>query len=429
MKYSFLLFLIIVFLSTTVFAQEKNYKEMALEEFKLEHYDAAIQLLDTALTKSPDDAEIYYYLGFFNHYRAYDSRPLNGYDYNYSKNIFGYLEKAIELNPDYGDAKYFYGAECSANAFISMQNKDLNSLKHFYKLAFDKGAYPDWLIEFGKNMLNSCDENAILFTGGNADFDICSYLQLHQNFRTDISVIPIGNIDRPWYVKYMRDGLEGGFVKVNIGLTDYQIMDIHPFKWDTTTVEINIPEHLKSEFKTGKDYRLKWEIVPDLSSDRMHSKIEGEKAKMRTYLSPQRAILLHIIENNYSERPVFFSVLANNFFYGGLDEYFQNCGLVYRLVPVKTTETDYGINAEKLQKLLQSNNFKYFNTINSDLIPRISGCVYSYYAAVMNLMAYYKSTGNEKEKTKLIEFYKNNISIGFDPEYEIQVLNALQNDD
>ena len=43
----------------------------------------------------------------------------------------------------------------------------------------------------------------------------------------------------------------------------------------------------------------------------------------------------------------------------------------------------------------------------------------------MNLMAYYKSTGNEKEKTKLIEFYKNNISIGFDPEYEIQVLNAL----
>ena len=75
------------------------------------------------------------------------------------------------------------------------------------------------------------------------------------------------------------------------------------------------------------------------------SKIEGEKAKMRTYLSPQRAILLHIIENNYSERPVFFSVLANNFFYGGLDEYFQNCGLVYRLVPVKTIETDYGINS------------------------------------------------------------------------------------
>lgn len=429
MKCSFLFFLIIVLLSTTVFAQEKNYKEMALEEFKLEHYDAAIQLLDTALIKSPDDAEIYYYLGFFNHYRAYDSRPLNGYDYNYSKNIFGYLEKAIELNPDYGDAKYFYGAECSANAFISMQNYDLDNLKHFYKLAYEKGAYPDWLIEFGKNMLNSCDENAILFTGGNADFDICSYLQLHQNFRTDISVIPIGNIDRPWYVKYMRDGLEGGFVKLNIGLTDYQIMDIHPFKWDTTTVEINIPENLKSEFKTGKDYRLKWEIVPDLSSDRMHSKIEGEKAKMRTYLSPQRAILLHIIENNYSERPVFFSVLANNFFCGGLDEYFQNCGLVYRLVPVKTIETDYSINAEKLQNLLQAKNFKYFNTINSDLIPRISGCVYSYYAAVMNLMVYYESTGNDEEKTKLIEFYKNNIGIGFDPEYETQVLNALQNDD
>jgi len=203
MKKIISIILVLLFSGAVGFSQEKTLKEKALEEFKNEHYNEAISLLEKAVVKSPDDAEIYYYLGWFNHYRAYDSRPLSGYDYAYSEQIFKYLDKALELNPNYGDAKYFYGAECSGNAFISMQNYDANKLEYFYKLAYDKGAYPKWLIEFGKNFLSQCDEDAILFTGGNMDFDICSYLQLCENFRTDVSVIPIGNIDCPWYVQFL----------------------------------------------------------------------------------------------------------------------------------------------------------------------------------------------------------------------------------
>ena len=65
-------------ISMTVFSQEISLKEQALEKFKVEHYDDAISLLEQALKQSPNDAEIYYYLGWFNHYRAYDSRPLKG---------------------------------------------------------------------------------------------------------------------------------------------------------------------------------------------------------------------------------------------------------------------------------------------------------------------------------------------------------------
>ena len=49
--------------------------------------------LKKALYESSNDAEIYYYLGWFNHYRAYDSRPLKGYDYSDSEQIF-----RIEIN-------------------------------------------------------------------------------------------------------------------------------------------------------------------------------------------------------------------------------------------------------------------------------------------------------------------------------------------
>jgi tetratricopeptide (TPR) repeat protein len=101
--------LIVANISTVnLLAQEITLKDKALSEFKNEHYDKAINLLEKALEETKDDAKIYYYLGFFNHYRAYDSRPLDGYDFSYSERIFQYLNKAIELNPNYVDAKYEY---------------------------------------------------------------------------------------------------------------------------------------------------------------------------------------------------------------------------------------------------------------------------------------------------------------------------------
>ena len=307
--------LILVFSITGLFAQHNSFKEEALDEFKKEHYDKAINLLEQALEISPDDAEIYYYLGFFNHYRAYDSRPMKGYDFDSSKRIFKYLDKAIELNPNFGNAKYFYGAECSGNAFFSMQNYDLNKLNYFYKLAYDKGAYPKWLLEFGRNMLNSCNKNAILFAAGNADFDVCSYLQLHENFRNDITIIPIGNINRPWYINFLKNGLEKAIKPIQLFLTEEQIFDIHPFKWKETIITIPINKKLQEKYNVKNATSMQWLVKPDLVSDRNHSKIEGEIMNKRTYLSPQRAMLLQIIEDNFDERPIYFSNLGNQFFF------------------------------------------------------------------------------------------------------------------
>ena len=128
-----IIILFVIFLSAEMlFSQEVSLKEQALSEFRKEHYNEAISLLEKAVVQTPQDADLYYYLGWFNHYRAYDSRPLTGYDYAYTTRIFGYLDKALEINPNYGDAKYFYGAECSGNAFLAMQNYDADKLRHFY---------------------------------------------------------------------------------------------------------------------------------------------------------------------------------------------------------------------------------------------------------------------------------------------------------
>jgi hypothetical protein len=412
---------------TSAFTQEMTLKEQALEEFKNEHYNEAIDLLEKALFESPDDAEIYYYLGWFNHYKAYDSRPLKGYDNSYSEQIFQYLDKALELDPNYGDAKYFYGAQCSGNAFLAMQNYDADKLKYYYNQAYNKGSYPEWLIEFGKNFLMGCDTNAILFTGGNADFDICSYLQLCNNFRTDITVIPIGNIDRPWYVQFLKNGLKDGVRKIELNLTDQQIMDIHPFKWDTTIVSIQVSPIDKKQFRLADDYQLKWEVFPDLFSERMHSKIEGEKAKARTYLSPQRAILLQIVEDNFAERPIYFSNFASPTFYGGLDNYFQYCGLVSKLLPIKTNDSNYAVDEFKLEALIFPENLGNYKTIKDNNIPRISGIAMSGYSNIFLYLADIYKESDKKDKLKsLIMIYEDKMKVNFNSEYETKIINELK---
>ncbi len=410
-----------------VLGQGVSLKEQALEEFRKEHYSEAINLLEKAVKETPKDADLYYYLGWFNHYRAYDSRPLAGYDYNYSSRIFGYLDKALELNPNYGDAKYFYGAECSGNAFLAMQNHDAAKLRYFYELAFNKGAFPPWLVEFGKNFLMACDKDAIVFTGGNADFDICAYLQLIEKIRTDITLIPIGNLDRPWYVSFLKRGLEGCVRSVKISLTEQQIMDIHPFKWRTSNIAINISRKDRAEFNLPDNYKFVWSVKPDLTSERMHAKMVGEEEKPRTYLSPQKAVLLQIIENNMDERPIYFSIFADPFFYGGLETNFQNCGLVSRLIPLPADKEDLAYDVSKMAALFIFKNFENYNTIKMYDLPRISSIMmYGYSMTIKNLADIYRKSGKKRELEQLSQLYQKRLKIGFNPKYEETVAEELQ---
>ncbi|MGE5363159.1 MAG: tetratricopeptide repeat protein [Bacteroidota bacterium] len=422
--YIFLLFSLLF--QAAVMAQTPSLKDQAKSEFKKEHYTQAISLLEKAAKESPDDAEIFYLLGFYTHYNAYDSRPLAGYNDKYSDAVFRYLDRALELKPDYGDAKYFYGAECSANAFKYMHRRQADNLKKIYKKAYDKGAYPEWLLEFGRNFMNTCDQNAILFTGGNPDFDACTYLQLHENFRKDITVIPISAmIDRTWYVSFLKKGLPGAVRSINIDLTEEQIDDMRPFKWDTTVVTIPISDALKTKLKLPASAVMNWSVAPDLVANR--TKQEDPKKK-RTLLSPQRAVLLSIIESNKWERPVYFSNAAVEEFFGGLKDYFRNCGLTSELLPVKTKDTKWVADKYKLEKLFSDpGNFRYYKTIKTKDIPRISGMTMFYFGSAVNLAEIYSQEGNRNAITKLAEFCKQNLAVGYKNDAELYYLDEITN--
>lgn len=387
----FLVFSIII----NIQGQSINFKEEALKVAKKGNYSEAIKLLRKAEKQNPKDPDIYYYIGVFMHYQAYDSTPLIGYDSTYTNKVLFYLKKSIKLKPDYGNAYYFIGSQYTGSALDAMQSGNENGYKTAFRKAYNAGAFPKWLLEYDRNILKSCDKNAILFVGGDAEFNPMQYLQAIENYRKDVTVIPIGLLNRPWYIKILKKGFGEILGKIQLNISEKQIMDMHPYKWDTTKVNIPISAKLKTKYKLSSDESMQWEIVPDLKSTK------------GTFLSNIRAILFIIIKSNKWERPVYFTLGCQPSFYSGIEKHLQSCGLVLKLFPIMTDKITYKINVSTIERiLLNSNNFKFFYDVEKHNMPRISYILGNYYYGLYELAYYYKFNNQVEKITKLEKFIK-----------------------
>lgn len=398
--------------SCTLFSQSVDYKQKANEAFCNQDYPMAIEYLHKAVEENPNDKELYYYLGYYFHYNAYDSRPLIGYNSKYSDTVFHYLEKALELDPEYGDAKYFYTAECGAAISQALRSKEYDKIKFYYLKAADIGGFPAWAEEFGKLMLSQVEHNGILFTMGDFTLNICRYLQVCKNYRTDITIIAWGHLNRPYYVLELKKGKSRKNLKLD--LQEEQIMDMHPYKWDTVNIEIDVPENICKQYSLENDYTMNWVIAPDLFGG-------------RSYLSCETAIILSIIESNQWDRPVFIQSGISENIMSGIHKNITRFGLVDKLVPFDTEKTIWQNNIESLESLLLFEGLQDYKTIIDTNQPRVSFLVlYSYFNSLDYLAEQYKKTGQLSRIDDIIKFYKTHLQIGLYPEYEKSFLERLQ---
>ncbi|MCK4344142.1 MAG: hypothetical protein KAX05_02570 [Bacteroidales bacterium] len=388
------LILIALFIGIVMCAQESDLKQKALEQFRKQNYPDAISLLKQALSENPDDAEIYYYLGYFSHYIVYDSRPFIKEGDKWSKEeVIKYLEKAVALNPQYGDAYYFLGAEYGARALEALRKGDIQQYRNEIINGHKANGLPDWLIEFGRNILKSCEENAILITIGDAQFNSLQYLQIIENYRKDVTVLAWGIFNRPWYVNLIKKGIPDILVNTPVSWTEDQIFDMHPYKWDTLTLEIPVSdEYIKKYFLSPKDSIMRWELKPDMST------------KRGSYLSSGTALMANIIETNKWERPVFFTFGFSSSSLAGLDSYFQIHGLANKLLPFKTEETNFTYDINSTEKiLLDPSSYEHFSDLKEHDMPRISPVfVYTYRNILFQLAQYYATKGNIQKAGNII---------------------------
>ena len=344
----------------------QDLQKQADKAIENEDYKKAVVILEKMVGVNPSNAEAWYSLGHAIHWMCYDSVPLKGYDRSLSDRILSCMNKALGLNPNLRDCYSVIGSEYGARAEYSLQNNDWSEFTSNLKSAWRARAIPPWLLEYSRNLLNSCGQNAILFTGGDAEVFPVWYCQYVDSIRTDVILCPIPLLDRPWFAKLLKTGFAGHIAAVPLAWSGEQLGEMHIAKWQTQNVELAIPPTLRRKFGI-KDSVFSWVLPPDIQRDG------------RGYLGINRIILLGLIQANNWERPVHFSMGCHPWMFSNLNDHLRYCGMTLELVPISANVGKRSINLSTTMNLIEdSTNFSCLTSLKDQDIPYVSSILQNY---------------------------------------------------
>ena len=243
--------------------------------------------------------------------------------------------------------------------------------------------------EVATNYLNSCAQNAIIFTNGDNDTFPLWYAQEVEGIRTDIRVVNLSLFNTDWYIDQMKRAAydaapipssltenqykqgtrdyvmirdnNNGYVEVN-KLVKFIISDKDKHKLMTRNGEkVNYCPTNKLKISIDKDDIISKGVVPESYRERIVDEIKWElKGKG---INKNEMMFLDILANFNWERPIYFAITVGSGNFMGLEKYFQLEGLAYRFVPylAKSSDGQTGEIATDIMYDNLINKFKWGN--------------------------------------------------------------------
>ncbi len=391
-----MLIIIFILMLNSIYGGEK---QKAADAFKNHDVKKAISIMKQYSKENPEDAEAYFYLGRYLHYAQYDVGK-RVYDEKISNQIINYLDKAIFITDTIGNAYYYIGVEYGMRGhYAFMENDTIRSKKEF-GIGRKKGGYPDWLLEYAKNVLKSCKKNAILFTGGDAEANSIWYLQFVKHYRRDVSVVPLGLISYTPFITFVNSGIDNYFIPIHTGLNDREIEKMQPRLYRSDSADLTISDEVKKQYNLKDDYIMKWQLKPDYVF------------KGKEIIMPGTDILLHILKNNKWNRPVYFTVASQPNLRGNLGDFLRTEGLCLHLLPIRKNEKIFVEPNITANLLMNKENLKDYPSVKNHNMPRCNMVLINYLNILIELYNYYNSINEYNNAEKTLIFIKDNIDIG-----------------
>ncbi|PLX23258.1 MAG: hypothetical protein C0600_15205 [Ignavibacteria bacterium] len=195
--------------------------------------------------------------------------------------------------------------------------------RHYNYVAFD----------YAYNLLQSCEQDAILFTGGDNDTFPVWYLQYAAGVRRDVRVVNLSLLNTSWYSKQLKNERPYGAKLVGMQYSDAELETLRPVQWEPQ--RISIPLDQKNFAMSSLEY------IPSISQ------LEQLPAAMsftvpQTFTDPagvkgiriQDILIIDIMNNNFNTRPIYFALSTAPSDRVGLENHLVVEGLAYRVSPI-----------------------------------------------------------------------------------------------
>jgi hypothetical protein len=223
--------------------------------------------------------------------------------------------------------------------------------------------------DIGANYLKSCAPNSVLFTYGDNDSFPVWYVQDVEEVRTDVRVANLSYIQAGWYIEMMRQkAFESDPLPLTLEPEKYieGVREQLPVN-DRVEKPVNLKEVVQFAGLDDKKYKIdlsgrgdylnylpasKFLIDVDSSEvlsngtvkeyyrDRLVSPMIWEYSESDAFKGD--LAIMDLLSTNKWERPVYFSTTVPSSQYKGLEKYFIQEGLAYRLTPVRTDQPEKG---------------------------------------------------------------------------------------
>jgi len=240
--------------------------------------------------------------------------------------------------------------------------------------------------DFGKNYLNSCEKNAILFVYGDNDTFPLWYVQDVENVRPDVRICNVTLLNGDWYIDQMkRKVYDSNPLPITMDHEKYENdvrntifvrEDIKKPIELSTLMKIMLSEESRSKVQTqgGTSYNYMPSKTIKITVDKQKvlstKTVPAEKASLiedsivfdisARYLSKSDLAILDLLANNNWERPIYLDLSVVNTSNIKLDKYLQLEGFAYRFVPIKNVGSETAINTDILYNRLM-NQFVWGN--------------------------------------------------------------------
>jgi hypothetical protein len=181
----------------------------------------------------------------------------------------------------------------------------------------------DWVsFDYAYNLLNSCEENGILFTNGDNDTFPLWALQEAYGIRKDVRIVNLSLVNTDWYIKQLKQ-LEP---KVDISYSDVDVAEVTLPSGKTVKKKVlSEIEKLRpkiNEFTDTSFYKMKNGLTVKLPS-----------AREQRLLRVQDMMVINIVETTNWSKPIYFATSVSNDNLMGLAPYLEVQGFVYKLMP------------------------------------------------------------------------------------------------
>lgn len=228
--------------------------------------------------------------------------------------------------------------------------------------------------DFGRNFLESCDENAILFTYGDNDTFPLWYCQEVEGIRTDVRVANLSYMGADWYIDQMK---QQAYDSAPLPLDDLQPDFYYKHSYLMVRPDYTMPlgEAIRTTFREyapGADPYFPADVliydVDSLAAAKafaddtiVSSRILTEmplSLKNKQGIGRAEMAVLDIIYRNNWERPIYWAISTPTTALSNLNNYLRQTGLAYQLVPTKIDNASARYNVERMYSVFMD-KFKF----------------------------------------------------------------------